>query len=528
MTTKGFWTKFAVTGAVLGVILLLVCFTSVFAEEVANGTCGEDLTWILDDTGTLTISGNGEMEDYSYGGPWFTYYENIVSVKLPDELTKIGSYAFYYCINLESIVIPDKVVEIGNYAFIDCNKLERIEIPASVANIGEGAFSSCDRLEAIYVNENNPYFCDVGGVLYNSDVTELKCYPKGGATTYIVPYSVTSIGDRAFEDCNNFLGILLPDNLENIGQYAFYKCTQLTGIIIPISVRNIGDYAFAQCSSITQINIPDGVTRINGICGGCTSLTSAKIPDSVTEMFAAFNGCINLKNLKLPQNITGIDDFMLKNCMRLSKIEIPDNVSTISGAAFMGCSSLKSIDVGENNLYYSDIDGILYNKDATELIYYPSAKQGIYIMPDTVAKVGERAFYECTGITIIEYAGTEEEWKNIIKSEIASLKNTTINFSSALFGNPADNVLEATEIESVSDGVYTFSVTPERDASGCYIYAAAYSENKKLISLTKTELIVNSTNTINVSKNSAIKYVVFYIWNDALKPISQTDTIDVK
>ena len=109
--------------------------------EATSGTCGENLTWTLDNEGTLTISGTGAMTDYYYDAPWHSSSENIKSVVIEDSVTSIGYSAFYGCSNLTSITIPDSLTSIGEWAFGCCSSLTSITIPDSVTSIGERAFS---------------------------------------------------------------------------------------------------------------------------------------------------------------------------------------------------------------------------------------------------------------------------------------------------------------------------------------------------------------------------------------------------
>ena len=130
--------------------------TASAAETTPSGTCGDNLTWTLDDEGTLTISGTGSMYDYSYSSsaPWYSYRSSIKSVVIGDSVTSIGDYAFRYCSSLTSVVIPDSVTSIGNDAFYSCGSLTSVVIGDSVTSIGEGAFYYCSALKDVYYTGN--------------------------------------------------------------------------------------------------------------------------------------------------------------------------------------------------------------------------------------------------------------------------------------------------------------------------------------------------------------------------------------
>ena len=135
-------------------------------------------------------------------------------------------------------------------------------------------------------------------------------------------YSVTSIGDNAFYNCNSLTSIDIPNSVTSIGDDAFRDCSSLTSVTIPNSVTSIGYYAFCWCSSLTSVTIPNSVTYIgSGAFAGCSSLTSVAIPNSVTSI--------------------GYDVFY--HCSGLTSITIPNSVTYIEVSAFWNCSSLTSV-----------------------------------------------------------------------------------------------------------------------------------------------------------------------------------------
>ena len=121
---------------VMVMIFTLLPMNAFAADVVAEGTCGENLTWTLDSKGTLTISGTGAMTDYSNdsNAPWFNSRSSIKSVIIESGVTTIGESAFFECISLESVTIPDSVTSIGDYAFEYCSSLASVTIPNSVTS----------------------------------------------------------------------------------------------------------------------------------------------------------------------------------------------------------------------------------------------------------------------------------------------------------------------------------------------------------------------------------------------------------
>ena len=292
--------KLSLLGLILCLVLSVNTMTSCCCcnlEEVLNNVINDGSNERFE----FTSNGDGTC----YVSRYFDYgYTDIVipsTSPAGDSVTSIGDYAFYYCDSLTSITIPDSVTSIGDYAFENCDSLTSITIPDSVTSIGDDAFSRCSSLtsitignsvtsigdDALYwcislteinVNANNANYSSIDGNLYSKDKTTLIQYAIGKtATSFVIPNSVTSIGDYAFYYCDSLTSITIPDSVTSIGDYAFYHCSSLTSITIPDSVTSIGDGAFWGCYRLTSITIPDSVTSIGDhafyFCSILTSVT---------------------------------------------------------------------------------------------------------------------------------------------------------------------------------------------------------------------------------------------------------------
>lgn len=195
----------------------------------------------------------------------------VTSVTIPNSVIYIGYQAFEACSNLKNITIPNSVTEISDYAFTGCSALTSIYIGNSLYSIGEYAFSDCSGLTNITVANDNPNFDsrdDCNAIIETASNTLTV-----GCQNTIIPTSVTSIGDMAFNGCTTLMTIDIPDSVTYIGWRTFQGCTSLTDITLPNSVSQINEHAFSGCSALTSINLPSAITCIGDYAFyGCSRL----------------------------------------------------------------------------------------------------------------------------------------------------------------------------------------------------------------------------------------------------------------
>ena len=207
-----------------------------------------------------TIDQWAEIEfDGDYANPLYYAKQLKINGEVVTEVnltsaTKVSKYAFSGCRSLTSVVIGDSVTSIGNHAFYGCSSLTSVVIGDSVTSIGSYAFSSCSLLTSITVSENNANYSSLNGNLYNKDKTTLIQYAIGKTDSkFIIPDSVTSIGNYAFYDCDGLTSVVIGDSVTSIGSEAFRGCSGLASVVIGDFVTSIGYYAFNGCSSLTEV-----------------------------------------------------------------------------------------------------------------------------------------------------------------------------------------------------------------------------------------------------------------------------------
>ena len=389
-----------------------------------------------------------ELEPYNSGQEWIITGLNdrdITVLAIPHKIegkpvTTIKRDAFITCFDLQTIVIPNSVTQINRGAFIYCNSLENIVfddnpnyrfengmlldkegtvlVACPNADISEIPKTICTIFtDAFYYNKSiSDISFEEGSVI---QTIEENAFRGSSLSSISIPNTVTSIGDFAFDGCNNLVSVgALPDSLSTIGRRTFYECEKLSDISLNPQLKTIEQYAFYGCVGLTEITIPDSVELIEK---------------------AAFYKCSNL-----------------------TRIIIGKNVSEIGESVFLNCPNLTEIVVDNNNLYYSSENGMLFNKDKTELLAYPSATGVITVpntvktigygafvdtqiteisipegtttiesysicfnyqlhtvnLPSSIESIGEEAFRFCRKLTTINYAGTKEQWNAISKNPI--------------------------------------------------------------------------------------------------------------
>ena len=412
---------------------------------VDSGTCGENVTWTLDENGVLTISGTGEMENFGNGGsaPWDEL--SVLQVNIEDGITVIGSDAFAGCSNLQKVSIPNSVQQINFRAFSGCKSLTSIEIPDSVTTVGGWAFESCG-LSSVTLSSN---LTSISWGMFASckELTEI-----------VIPDHITSIETAAFEWCNNLVEVKISENVTSIGEYAFAE-TGITSVVIPDSVQKIGDKAFSKCDELKDIkfegNSPEfSANSFEGIVGkasyplGNTTWTEEVMQDyGGTITWVAYdpdsgesivdsgtcgenltwtldeNGVLTISGtgemenyaydapwggewegddraarittVKIESGVTTIGTNAFGGCTNLQTVEIPDGVKSIAQHAFTGCKSLREIEIPDSVTVISGA--------------FPYSGLEKIKLSSNLKSIGQFTFLGCTSLKHVDIPNTVTE-----------------------------------------------------------------------------------------------------------------------
>lgn len=241
--------------SILLVLLTALTLLPLGALADDNNKCGENLTWELDEIGILTISGTGDMYNYSedYLAPWSEHCFEITNVTISDGVTSIGSSAFCYC-SVKSITLPFGLKHIGASAFFNCPNIQQINIPDSVEYIDPYAFSCCKGLHTVQL-----------------------------------PASLTLISEELFAECDNLRNLSIPDTVTEIGANAFSKCTEFSLTGLPSSIKSIGAAAFENCGRIEELLLPETLEHIGEAAFTGTVIDKASF-DGTPEKWVAIGG----------------------------------------------------------------------------------------------------------------------------------------------------------------------------------------------------------------------------------------------
>ncbi|MBE6812715.1 MAG: leucine-rich repeat domain-containing protein [Ruminococcaceae bacterium] len=455
---------------------------------VINGQINTGISWQFDDeTCMLTVSGNGEIPDFTSGiadwggcsyetkeiviGEGITYIgeysfcsffntekitlpstltgigesafsncRNLASITLPDSLISIGEYAFNFCIGLTEIKIPSSVQSIGERAFCFCESLESLTIPASVTNIGDDAFLSCTNLKDITM----PFSTD-GNLFEGTAVEKLTLTGTGDMPTFVgSPYTDSAHYEKAawYRFCDSLKTLVIAEGITSVGDYSFYRFSALESITLPDSVQTIGEYAFYDCSAAQELSLSASAAFEDTTFNGCESLVSLTMHKGTGTMqnFERYEDPVWYAKTPWYQSSDTFNTLVLE-----------DGIKNIGKYAFYGCSHLANITLPAD---LTVIDSYAFSYSAIETL----------LIPDTVIAINDYAFYACYDI-----------------------ENLTMPASAVIYDSK--NTFDCPTVKSVTLTAGTGTMPDYTEAS--YEYTPWYKSRNTLTNLTLCDGIQN-------------------------------------
>ncbi|MEE1155130.1 MAG: leucine-rich repeat protein, partial [Acutalibacteraceae bacterium] len=365
-----------------------------------NAIMGEKSFFYCSSLESVTI-GDGVIEIGKYS---FSNCDALTKAEIAGTVTTIGEYAFKNCYKLNQLILKNGLKTIDRQAFYECRSLEQINIPDTVTTINEYAFANCkilktvnmgkstavlirnvfnnaSLLECFTASTDSTAYTSDNGVLLNKDKTELVYYPRARVGGYTIPNTVTEIKEYTFSHCSQLTEINIGQGVKTINQYAFEFCTALKKVTIGNNVESIKKFAFYYCDSIEELNIPNSVKTLE-------------------------QGSVN-------------------NCETLKTVTIGSGCITLDGA-FTSNNMIESYTVSNDNPAYMSVDGVLFNKNQTDIVFYPRAKAGAYTIPNTVTEIRNNLFSYCENLTAITIGKGVKTIGRYAFSHCTNLKNVTI------------------------------------------------------------------------------------------------------
>ncbi len=402
----------------------------------------------------------------------FRNCENLASLTIPNSVTRIGGYAFLYCTSLTSVICkaitPPTIASTAFYG-VD------ISIPLYVPAQSVAAYQAADvwkEFGNILAIEDTPEPCIIASG---------TCGAQGDNLTWTLSCDsvLTISGTGAMDDyysyesipwyeyiytANSIKSVIIQEGVTHIGQYAFRNCHLLASVSLANSLTSIGSGAFSYCGKLPYVKIPSSVTNLGiGVFEGCPSMSAFEVSEAnpnfcsvdgvlfdknistlmqyppsktnttysipsnvVTIAETAFWCSRNLTIVTIPNGVASIGSSAFLGCSGLTSVTIPNSVATIGQMPFVSCTNLPSIDVDPGNPYFCSIDGVLFNKDKTNLIEYPIGKAGTsYVIPDGVIVLGNGAFEDCTSLISVTIPSSVESIGDFCFAYCRNLRSVT-------------------------------------------------------------------------------------------------------
>lgn len=354
--------------------------------------------------------------------------------------------------------IPETVNTLADGCFASNVNLTDINIPANIASIGENCFAGCHGLAGITVDSKNKTFVAPDSVLYSKDYNRLIIYPAAKDTSsYIVNDNTIAIDAYAFEANAKIDSVTFPNSLMSIGENSFAGCSNLSYVkACVVTPPTAGTNAFYGISRSAELYVPaNAKDRYKQAAEWCNFSTITEDEDMVFNNFieytsvsgnivypytsnfgdneiisntyndgkgriefgrnlttigdSCFFDCDDLLTITIPTSVTKLGTRCFSSCDNIERIEIPANVSSMYGSCFNDCKKLLNIKINEDNKWFVSVNGIVFNKEKTKIVAYPSGKpENLYYVPEGVTEIGANCFEQAVNLNDVYLPSTTQ------------------------------------------------------------------------------------------------------------------------
>lgn len=368
----------------------------------------------------------------------FSIFPNCTEIIFGDNVTFIPTSLIANNANITSVNLPDDLQRIQPVAFGNCSSLTEITLPESITSVGFCAF------------ENTPWLNNQpDGILYIGTVAYDYIGYSWSVEEITIKAGTTRIESSAFADCYNLNSVIIPESVTSIGDSAFSGCECLTTIYLPDTVTDIGNSAFNGCKNLIAVSVSDNNENYlseDGVLYNKEKSVIIDYPDGKPGEYIIpntiiaisddeFSNCVNMTSVIIPESVKSIGEYAFYFCDSLTSITISSGVEIIDETAFDYCNNLCTIIVDNNNTNFSSIDGVLYNKEITDIVHFPKGKSGVFLIPNTVTSI-DCEFWSCEKLTAI------------------AIPNSVVEISDS----PFFGCYELTEINVDTDNAYFTSI----------------------------------------------------------------------
>lgn len=412
------------------------------------------------------------------------YY--VTSITFPSSITSIGSYAFSYCSGITgNLTLPASLKKLDDGAFYGCwNLTETVTIPASLTEFGNYCFLESNNLKSFSVNSANPYYSSYNDGLYSKNMDTLFVCPSAKTGTFTIPSTVKLIGSHAFYNCNKITGtITIPPLVDYIGYYSFYGCSLISGF-----QTDIQNLYFS-----TENNV-----------------LFSKNKDRLLAYPISKSGFY-----QMPSTVKQIDPCAFAYCTSITgTMNLPAAVNLIGDYAFYYCNQLTGFSVEVENMVYSSVDGLLFNRNKDSLLICPLSKTGNYDIPSSVRYVGISAFDGCSNLNSITIPESVEKIGSYAFEYCTGLtklhlyKNTTSIGSGAFYNCTG---LQSIEIENTTAPIIDYYTFDQVNKSTCkLIVPTGFSKSYQNVSYWGEFTQLSETDFANAYIIPAQEIIVIY------------------